>query len=94
MKVKCCKGEVAVFSAKHWDRRSSQALSLQPHVMKLKWWDPTGHQTHSTSVMAAKSEDYTTGPQHLKMRPLQYFGVGLIPGPHHMNIQTRGGRFD
>ena len=39
------KGEVAVFIAKHWDRRSSEALiefATPTYDAQLKWWGPKG----------------------------------------------------
>ena len=56
-------GEVAFFSAKRWDRRNRADL-IKPAtlVMALKWLGPRLHLT----VLATKSEDYTTGPQHLQ----------------------------
>ena len=60
-------GEVAVFSAKRWDRRSSLALIesgtpchdarvMRPYCVS---------NPRRLTVLAAKLEDYTTAPQHL-----------------------------
>ena len=53
-------GEVAVFSAKCWDRRNSQALiesAIPCHDAQRCWWDL--NPVHLT-VLAAKSVDYNT----------------------------------
>ena len=60
-------GEVAVFSSKRWDRRNSYALieSATPcHDAQGYWWDLNPVRL---TVLAAKSVDYTTAPQHLQL---------------------------
>ena len=59
--------EVAFFSAKHWDicrNRADLIESATPcndaHVMGSCW---VSNQLHPT-ILATKSEDYTTAPQH------------------------------
>ena len=61
------KGEVAVFSAEHWDCRSSKALieSATPcHDAQVVRPYRVSNPLRLT-VLASKSEDYTTAPQHL-----------------------------
>eukprot|EP00112_Aurelia_sp_Birch-Aquarium-sp1_P006607 Seg1725.6 transcript_id=Seg1725.6/GoldUCD/mRNA.D3Y31 product="hypothetical protein" pseudo=true protein_id=Seg1725.6/GoldUCD/D3Y31 len=60
-------GEVAVFSAKRWDRRSRIGLieSATPcHDAEVMGLYLGSNPVHLT-VLAAMSEDYTTAPQHL-----------------------------
>ena len=60
-------GEVVVFSAKRWDRRSSYALieSATPcHDAQVVRPYRVSNPLRLT-VLASKSDDYTTEPQHL-----------------------------
>ena len=61
-------GEVAVFSAKRWDRRSSKALiesATLCHDAQVAgpYWVSNPLRL---TVLTAKSEDYKTAPQHLR----------------------------
>ena len=60
--------EVAVFSAKRWDRRSSEALieSTAPcHDAQVVRPYRVSNPLHLT-VLTTKLEDYTTAPQRLQ----------------------------
>ena len=60
-------GEVAFFSAKRWDRRRREDLieSATPCHDAQMVGLYLGSNPVRTTVLAAKSEDYTTAPQHL-----------------------------
>ena len=61
-------GEVAVFSAKRWDRRNRADLieSATPCHDAQVMGSYRGSNTLRLTVLAPKSEDYTTAPQHLQ----------------------------
>ena len=66
----CCfvEGEVAFFSAKHWDRRNRVDLieSATPcHDAQVVGPYRDSNPLRLT-ILAAMSEDYTTAPQHLQ----------------------------
>ena len=59
--------EVAVFSAKRWDRRNRADLieSATPFHDVQVMGSYRGSNPLRLTVLASKSEDYTTAPQHL-----------------------------
>ena len=65
--VKVNEGEVAFFSAKHWDRRNRADLieSATPCHDALVVGPYRDSNPLRLTVLAAMSEDYTTAPQHL-----------------------------
>ena len=72
LRVLWCKGEglgeVAVFSAKRWNRRNSEALieSATPcHDAQVVGPYRVSNPLRLT-ILTAKSQDYTTAPQHLQ----------------------------
>ena len=78
----CLEGEseVAVFSAKRWDRRSSQALieSATPcHDAQVEGPYCVSNPLRLT-VLASKSEDYTTAPRHLQSCAVVLVSIVLI----------------
>ena len=60
-------GEVAVFSAKRWDRRNRADLieSTTPCYDAQVMGSYGGSNPLRLTVLASKSEDYTTVPQNL-----------------------------
>ena len=67
--LRCGEGEVALFSAKRWDRRNRAALieSATPcHDAQVVGTYRDSNPLRLT-VLAAISEDYTTAPQHLQI---------------------------
>ena len=63
-------GEDAVFSAKRWDRRIRAGLieSATPCHDAQVVGSYRGSNPLRLTVLASKSEDYTTAPQHLQMQ--------------------------
>ena len=61
-------GDVAVFSAKRWDRRNRADLieSATPCHDAQVVGSYRGSNPLRLTVLASKSEDYTTAPQHLQ----------------------------
>ena len=61
-------GEVAVFSAKRWDRRNRADLieSATPCHDAQVMGSYRGSNPLRLTVLASKSEDYTTAPQNLQ----------------------------
>ena len=60
-------GEVAIFSAKRWDRRNRADLiesSTPCHDAQVMGSYRDSNLLHLT-VLTSKSKDYTTGPQNL-----------------------------
>ena len=55
--------EVAVFSAKSWDHRSSLS-SPRPLVMTLMWWGSAGYQTLSAWLQSKRIRSL----HHIKLR--------------------------
>ena len=72
-------GEFGVFSAKHWDRRSSDALiefASPYHDAQMVGPYRVSNPLHLT-VLAVKSNDYTTAPQHLQIVPIETLHIVL-----------------
>ena len=65
-------GEVAFFSAKHWDRRNRVDLieSATPRHDAQVVGPYQDSNPLRLTVLAAMSEDYTTAPQHLQGRSI------------------------
>ena len=62
-------GEVAVFSAKRWDRKNRADLiefAAPCHDAQVMG-SYRGANPLRLTVLASKSEDYTTAPQHLRI---------------------------
>ena len=77
-------GEVAFFSAKHWDRRNRADLieSATPCHDALVVGPYRDSNPLRLTVLAAMSGDYTTAPQHLHERCKEYLSRqpdGLTP---------------
>ena len=64
-------GEVAIFSAKRWDRRNRAGLieSATPCHDAQVVGSYRGLNPFHLTVLTSKSEDYTTAPQHLQWSP-------------------------
>ena len=82
---KCeCEGEVAVFSAKRWDRRNRADLieSATPCHDAQVVRSYRGSSPLHLTVLASKSEDYITAPQHLQIWRKRNFTMRLwaLPG--------------
>ena len=73
-------GEVAFFSAKHWDRRSRAELieSATPcHDAQVVGLYRDSNPLRLT-ILAAMSEDYTTAPQHLPREALRRWAIQCL----------------